>query len=273
MDDLKVAGSSRIWTDICFCRDIIREGAIYKVNAKSNILIWNEPWVPTIPGFIPQSISTLTTPPPYLQSDMINFRSLSWKFDTLYSIFNAKTVTEIFKIQISSEDRHKTLVWSPSKSGLFSIKSAYLISNGNAHSGIIIRNEDGSITNAASYQHACLDSEAAECLAILDSCLMAQNLNISKAIFESENLNAITSICGASLNVYWPSSPLIDQIKRLWKGWPHWVFKFTPRSCNGVAHNLAKWASLCIFDGLVHVDSLPTNVFCDQGFPLVNFSN
>ncbi|KAL3631535.1 hypothetical protein CASFOL_024519 [Castilleja foliolosa] len=51
-----------------------------------------------------------------------------WNAQTLGNTFPQDIVKDILKIQISQDDRAKTLIWSPSKSGIFSIKSVYLSS-------------------------------------------------------------------------------------------------------------------------------------------------
>ncbi|KAL3615021.1 hypothetical protein CASFOL_040682 [Castilleja foliolosa] len=128
-DNLSLAGGSWIWADICHCRDTIKAGAIYTINANSNILIWTEPWIPTHPSFIPlinnMNPNSLVLS---LVRDLINQSSCSWNIQSLTATFSPDLIKEILKIQISPSDRPKTLVWSPSLSGIFSSKSVYLSS-------------------------------------------------------------------------------------------------------------------------------------------------
>ncbi|KAL3628523.1 hypothetical protein CASFOL_027569 [Castilleja foliolosa] len=169
--------------------------------------------------------------------------------------------------QSRSSTNHK---WIPPPPGWLKINvdSTYAVDS--ATSGIISRNEDGSITLAAAHAHKCLDAISAESLAILDVCKIIDELKLKKVIFESDCLNAIALINGVSFNIFWNASPIIEHIKKFWNCWPTWIFKYVPRSSNGAAHNLAKWAVSNSFDGVLACDSIPIVVFCDQGYPLVN---
>lgn len=128
-DDLSFYNSSWLWKDFSNCRDLICKGALFHVYVNSDILIWKEPWIPTIPNFIP--LNTNTNPNSLslnLVKDLIDTRSFSWNLETLKTTFTAQVVKETSKIQISPLDRPKSLFWCPSLSGNFSSKSAYLTS-------------------------------------------------------------------------------------------------------------------------------------------------
>ncbi|KAL3629912.1 hypothetical protein CASFOL_026224 [Castilleja foliolosa] len=464
-NDIIACNSSWIWSDICQCRELIREGAIYPVSSLSTISIWAEPWIPSIPRFTP-SFSNINpnTLSVSLVRDLIDFSSCSWKLQSLTATFSPSLVLEILKIQISPSDSPKSLVWSPSLSGNFSTKSFYhhsqrarfsnhaptdwnqiwnfklhnrhklllwrilhnilpnkaklgdlfpildpccFLCNNNvesldhlfitcpvtqqiwfasfwnfnistfahmsisqwiyfifyknnklfdsaaknhefilfnvllfdnvwkyrnslahggspvaihvlvksisrqaelhwlsivqtlhyrsstnpwtpppagwlkinvdaaynldlAHSGCILKNEHGSVCMASVNLHNCLDALTAECLVILEACNFLHANNIKNVIIESDSLNAISYINGSSRNSFWKASPVVEKIKRAWNVWPSWVFKFSPRSSNGAAHALAKWASCNSFVGLIPLSSIPISVFCDKGFPISN---
>ncbi|KAL3622530.1 hypothetical protein CASFOL_033941 [Castilleja foliolosa] len=388
-DNLECNNSSWLWKDITSCRDLICKGAFFKVDINSTISIWNEPWIPSLPGFIPDKSFILPNACNLnLLRDLMDSGSSSWKLETLKNIFQPDLVNEILKIQISPVNRLKTLLWSPSKSGKFSTRSAYLLSQsarfpplinnddfnwknlwscklhnrlklllwrivnniipcraklnclftindtsclfcnasmesvdhlfllcpyiqqiwslsywhfnintarstpnqawkkppngwykinsdstfdkGLATAGIVIRNWNGSVTHAQTQEKPCLEPLVAECIAIHEACLTAERLNISKAIFETDCLNAITAINGASLNSFWPVDPVVEKIKKAWTNWPMWTFSFTPRKNNCAAHELAKWAKTSSFVGIVPLDLIPINVFCDGGYPIVD---
>ncbi|KAL3625781.1 hypothetical protein CASFOL_030310 [Castilleja foliolosa] len=74
-DNLNSPGCSWTWKDIVSCKNLIKKGALYPINLNSNVLIWSEPWIPTIPDFTP--------------------------LDTLNALFPLNIVQEILKIQIS----------------------------------------------------------------------------------------------------------------------------------------------------------------------------
>ncbi|KAL3634942.1 hypothetical protein CASFOL_021996 [Castilleja foliolosa] len=169
--------------------------------------------------------------------------------------------------QTRSSSNHK---WRAPPAGWIKINVDSTFVLDYAFSGVVVRNDSGTITAAKTNNHACLDATSAECLALLDACYLIRDSKIDNVIFESDCLNAISFINGEPKNSCWTASPIVDQIKRIWSGWPTWIFNFSPRESNGAAHELAKWAKLNDFVGLLPLDVIPINVFCDQGFPIVN---
>ncbi|KAL3614030.1 hypothetical protein CASFOL_042104 [Castilleja foliolosa] len=141
--------------------------------------------------------------------------------------------------------------------------------NGKAQTGIILRDCNGSVFEAASYSHDCIDPTAAETLAIFDACKLIASLKIKKAILESDCLVAITMITSDSLNAFWTVSPILEKIFKVWHCWPDWKFNFAPRMANRAAHSLAQWGLFCNIEGSFPLNSLPAYVFCDPGYPLL----
>ncbi|KAL3645493.1 hypothetical protein CASFOL_010673 [Castilleja foliolosa] len=158
----------------------------------------------------------------------------------------------------------------PTPSGWHKINVDTAFELDSAFSGIVLRNEHGTIIDAATNHNTCLDATTAECIALWEACILISNKKMANMIFESDCLNAISFLIGEPKNCYWKVSLIIEQIRRIWTGWPSWIFKFTPRETNGAAHELAKWAQINLFVGQVPLVSIPINVFCDQGFPIVN---
>ncbi|KAL3633987.1 hypothetical protein CASFOL_021041 [Castilleja foliolosa] len=163
-------------------------------------------------------------------------------------------------IQSRSSPNHK---WIPPPSGWHKINVDSTFDNGSAYSGVIIRDEAGSIILAASGHHTCHDVISAESLAILDACSIISELKMRNVIFESHCLNAISFINGASNNNFWAASPIVDQIRRSWNSWPSWIFKFSSRCSNGAAHEMAKWAKNSVFVGVGPLNAIPISVFCE----------
>ncbi|KAL3633790.1 hypothetical protein CASFOL_022552 [Castilleja foliolosa] len=134
-------------------------------------------------------------------------------------------------------------VWKPPGEGCFKANSDSSFKDGAATAGIIIRNSNGSIIFASTAKSLCLDSFAAECLALLHACKTLEKLKIKQATLETDSLNAATLINDTSHNYFWSAGPTIELIKRTWTNWPSWRFKFIPRHCNRAAHALASWGS------------------------------
>ncbi|KAL3655743.1 hypothetical protein CASFOL_000139 [Castilleja foliolosa] len=161
------------------------------------------------------------------------------------------------------------LSWIPPPIGWYKINVDAAFVKDISHSGLVLKDHNGSVSFAFVDHHPCFDAITAECLAILDACLLLHQFKASSIIIESDCLNAVALINGASNNDFWTASPVVDKIKKLWNCWPSWVFKFTPRKLNCAAHNLAGWASCNSFVGSLPLDSIPVVVFCDLGHPLV----
>ncbi|KAL3615683.1 hypothetical protein CASFOL_041344 [Castilleja foliolosa] len=159
--------------------------------------------------------------------------------------------------------------WKPPPSGWIKVNLDASFVSGAASSGVVIRNANGSILQASTNLHNCLDALAAEALAILDGCRLLNELKIKDVVFESDSLSAIALINGNSCNNYWSTDPVIEHIKLICVNWPSWMFRFAPRTSNEAAHNLAYWAFNSCYSGTVPFDCIPNNVFCDGGFPIV----
>lgn len=111
---------------------LFSKGALYSMNVHVDILMWKDPWVPTLNKFIlnfdhpnPNSHSL------NLVADLIDSRTSSWNLDVLNETFSHDNVNEIIKIHISALVKPKTLLWSPSMSGKFFSKSAYHVFQSN----------------------------------------------------------------------------------------------------------------------------------------------
>ncbi|KAL3644546.1 hypothetical protein CASFOL_009726 [Castilleja foliolosa] len=159
---------------------------------------------------------------------------------------------------IRSSPNHR---WSPPLDGWIKINMDASFVDGNAFTAAVIRNRNGSILLASTAIHRCSDPLAAECIAILDACLIIHNLSIKNVYFESDCSNAINLINSNSASGFWTAHPIVEKIKKTWNGWPSWIFKYSPRSTNRAAHELAKWTANSLSVGLISLDAIPISVF------------
>ncbi|KAL3819819.1 hypothetical protein ACJIZ3_005724 [Penstemon smallii] len=70
----------------------------------------------------------------------------------------------------------------------------------------------------------------------------------------------------------WPAG-IVEEIKVFSDCWPHWHFIVTVRNANSAAHNLVTWAFSLKWTEHFSPSNIPTTVFCDGGYPLVNWLN
>lgn len=105
-------------------------------------------------------------------------------------------------------------IWKPPPPGWLKINTDSSFVNGNAFSGCVMRNNNGSIVLATTHVHNCLDVIIAESLALLEACKVLHHYKIKHAILEADSLNAIAFIHGASGSSFWSASPVIDEIRK-----------------------------------------------------------
>jgi hypothetical protein len=115
---------SWLWKGILSSQPIILKGACHKVHKNSTLPIWNSPWVPTIPSFIPSPISlSFIQSSDMVISDLIN-QNDTWNIPLISSLFNSQSAREIQKTVINSSPG-SDFIWTPSPSGKFTTSSAY----------------------------------------------------------------------------------------------------------------------------------------------------
>ncbi|KAL3824228.1 hypothetical protein ACJIZ3_020257 [Penstemon smallii] len=121
------SNASWIWQDIVHCIPTIAAGACYSLSNNSHVWIWEEPWIPSLPGFIPKPKSDITLIPGNFNfvKDLLVQDSNIWNLDTLNGLFDPQTVLEITKTLIAAENEPNQFFWVLTNSGVFSSKSAY----------------------------------------------------------------------------------------------------------------------------------------------------
>lgn len=114
---------SWFWGGIKGCLDTLRKGYCFQIGKSSTIRIRDDPWLPSIPGFqIPED----TNIPLHIQvvSDLMYPEGSQWDQEKVCSIFNPQLSKIICETPILDAE-HERLIWAPSTSGKFSVKSAY----------------------------------------------------------------------------------------------------------------------------------------------------
>ncbi|KAG8367282.1 hypothetical protein BUALT_Bualt16G0056200 [Buddleja alternifolia] len=121
--------SSKIWKSIMACKDSIRKGLISTISLHGCTRTWEDPWIPTIPGFIPTSdhLTDEMKAQSYLVRYFLNSDTCEWRLDRLHVVFQPDIVTEILKIRIATRVEPRRILWAPSKNGNFSVSSSYYL--------------------------------------------------------------------------------------------------------------------------------------------------
>jgi hypothetical protein len=115
---------SWLWKCILKSQSIISKGACHRVHLNSSFSVWNSPWIPTLPDFIPLPSSQNTFPNPNLMVSDLFFSNCYWNFPLLCSLFDPLRIREVQKIKIHPHSQ-TNFIWTLSSNGLFSTSSAY----------------------------------------------------------------------------------------------------------------------------------------------------
>ncbi len=106
-------------------KGVICKGACYLIGDGKSVDCWKDPWVPWIPGFLPQPKDTLVPPNPMLVSSLINQERPSWNMTLLKEYFNEDSITAICRIHLPLQPAPDKLCWIADPKGVFSVKSVY----------------------------------------------------------------------------------------------------------------------------------------------------
>lgn len=98
------------------------------------MLVWNSPWIPSLPSFIPSPIHLSHISHPSLTVKGLLLSDSLWNLPLLSSLFDNANVREILKIK-RAPPSCSNFIWTPSSNGMFSSYSVYnLLYNSRANS-------------------------------------------------------------------------------------------------------------------------------------------
>ncbi|KAK4411817.1 LINE-1 retrotransposable element O protein [Sesamum angolense] len=117
-----VKGASWVWQDVKSAKTL-ELGVCFPASTHSVINIWEDPWIPSIDSFKPQTPVDLNPNWLLLVRDLIDREKNSWKLEVIAEMFPSAIVNEIRKIQIPDPLEPIKPFWAPSKSGKFSAKA------------------------------------------------------------------------------------------------------------------------------------------------------
>ena len=106
------------------CREVIKKGMCHRIGNGFNTWIWEDPWIPNEPGFIPQARSGAIDNV-HLVTDLIDQDTRQWDRGKLSILFEPATVNRILNIHLPRQLLGDQVFWCLTSSGEFSVKSAY----------------------------------------------------------------------------------------------------------------------------------------------------
>jgi hypothetical protein len=110
--------ASYLWKGTIKKRLVIEKCACWAVSKGIGLNIWSSPWIPSI-SFPISSLPNLSV------SNLIDGNTNSWNASLIHTIFYAHSASQILNIHIPLNPRNDMLVWSPSPSAKFSVKSTH----------------------------------------------------------------------------------------------------------------------------------------------------
>lgn len=120
--DISYTANSWLWGGIMKCNTIITRGACFQVGSQSLLKIQNTPWIGGLPSFkLPPE---LNLPPSYDRIKDLMVKGTTWNKGLVRSLFPPHIVEHILSTLILDSE-HERLIWTPSSTKSFSVKSTY----------------------------------------------------------------------------------------------------------------------------------------------------
>lgn len=118
---------SWIWKGIQCCKHLLDTGLCFKVGADSGLRVAADPWIPDIPTFKLPADMVLPANIRYVR-DLMTDQKLAWNPRLLRDLFGPELCRIIQSIPIDAREQDR-LLWMPTSSGEFSVRSTYRANN------------------------------------------------------------------------------------------------------------------------------------------------
>jgi hypothetical protein len=116
--------SSATWRALERLKPTIRKGACFTIGDGKSVDVWKDPWVPSLPSFLPRPKAGTVPNNMLVVANLINLETKSWRFGMLEEMFDLESVNAISNIVLPLVPRHDKLIWIDDPKGMFSVKSA-----------------------------------------------------------------------------------------------------------------------------------------------------
>ncbi|KAG7598158.1 Ribonuclease H domain [Arabidopsis suecica] len=126
-DPLHIGNSNRPsygWRSIMAAKPLLVSGLRRTIGSGMLTKVWEDPWIPTIPGRAAKSLLDVRDPLLYV-NDLIDQSTKLWKLDRLQALIDPADIPLILGIRPSRTYLSDGYSWSHTKSGNYSVKSGY----------------------------------------------------------------------------------------------------------------------------------------------------
>ena len=114
------------WKRIHKARELLEEGTRWNIGNGATVSIWKDKWLSI------SKVNRILTAPRILDpnstvKELIDHAEHRWRNDLAEQIFNPLQAAKIQSIPLGDANRTDYLVWQHSKTGNFTVKSAYYL--------------------------------------------------------------------------------------------------------------------------------------------------
>ena len=115
---------SYAWRSISMAREVLKLGMRWHIGDGRSVKIWHDPWLPLKGSFMVHSVPHGLDPGETV-SALLQENTQRWNIKKIKEVFSEWEANVIVAIPLPPRPRVDRLFWDETKSGIFSVKSAY----------------------------------------------------------------------------------------------------------------------------------------------------
>ncbi|XP_059458257.1 uncharacterized protein LOC132187840 [Corylus avellana] len=257
---------SYAWRSILAGRELFQEGIFWRIGDGRSVSIWRDKWLPRLTTYSIQTPCRIL-PEEAKVAELLDTNPIQWKKALIRDIFSEVEAEIICNIPVSSYQLPDKMIWYPTNSGEFSVKSAYHIEkerqnrkNGegsNQERGKEVwktlwsfKDERGHVLVAKNQTiHAIHELVTGEALAALHAAEFCRELGFFEILLEGDSMLVVKAIGGNTQN-WLKYGQIVEDTNMVLRSLRHWKIGHVKRKANEAAHVLAKEAVRTVTDNI-----------------------